>query len=75
MEFANGDERIFDGLECNFYVENLKLALFFNTFIYKLKGFCSPKLKLHLLRLYNVWNLFKEKTNKFIEKTDHIALN
>ena len=31
IEFENGDERIFDGLECNFYEENLKTALFCNT--------------------------------------------
>ena len=63
------------GLECNFYVENLKIALFCNTLIYKLQVFCSLKLKLYLLRLYNVWNLFKEKTNKFIQKTDHTTFN
>ena len=55
------------GLECNFYVENLKIALFCNTLIYKLQ--------VYLLRLYNVWNLFKEKTNKFIQKTDHTTFN
>ena len=47
IEFENGDERIFDGLECNFYEENLKTALFCNTFIYKLKVTCSPRLKLY----------------------------
>ena len=35
------------GLECNFYVENLKIALFCNTLIYKLQVFCSLKLKLY----------------------------
>ena len=37
IELANGDKRIFDGLGCSFYTENLKTALFYNTFIYKLK--------------------------------------
>ena len=73
IESANGDERILDGLECSFSVENLKIALFCNTFIYKLKVFCSPRLKSHLLRLYNVWNLFKEITNEFVEKTPYNA--
>ena len=34
-------------LECNFLVENLKAALFCNTFIYKLKVTCCPRLKLY----------------------------
>ena len=59
---------LFERLECNFCEENLKTALFCNTFIYKLKVIL-------VLKLYNVWNLFMEKTNKFIEKTDHTTLN
>ena len=39
--------KFFDGLECHFYVENLKLPLFCNTFICKLNVFCSPRLKLY----------------------------
>ena len=74
IKFENGKERIFDGSECNFYEENLKTALFCNTLIYKLKGTCSPRLIL-VSRLYNVWNLLKEKTNEFIEKTDHTMVN
>ena len=60
-----------------FYVGNLKIALFCNTFVCKLKVFCSPKLKSDLLRPYIIVgrSLFNEITNKFIENTDHITLN
>ena len=44
--------------------------------IYKLKVTCSLRLKLYWYRDFdNVWNLFKEKTNEFIEKTDHTMVN
>ena len=53
---CNGDEQIFDGFECSFYVENLKFVLFCNTFICKFKFFCSPRLKSDLLKHVG-WNL------------------
>ena len=49
IKFANGDERILDGLERSFYEKNLKIALFCNTFIWKLKVFYSPTLKSDLV--------------------------
>ena len=55
--FANGDERIFDGLECSFYEENLKLILFCSTLICKFSN-STPSLWQHyLIHISNIKGL------------------
>ena len=39
IELADGDEQIFDGLECSFRVENLKFALFMQYFHLQIESF------------------------------------